>query len=115
MEAATRRSARQPSIFSLAAVFTPALALCGCAITYVDNRGDTHVLGLTAITIAGIPPGTKEAARSAKVTAIGISIISTDYFSAASVGYGSSEVVAVRNNACVQFGRLLGADGFVHF
>jgi len=83
------------------------LSLAGCAHTYVDDAGATHVFGLVSITIPPPIPPEAAGARAVRVVNVGLSMVRSDLFSSLSFGYNAEELVVVRNNACVD----LRADG----
>jgi hypothetical protein len=78
------------------------LAGPGCAYTYVDKAGATHIVGLTSVTIPPQNCEASEGGRGVRVTTIGVSLVRSEVWSAVSVGYNSEELFVLRNNACVR-------------
>ena len=86
---------------AIAAGIICALLLPGCAYTYLDADGTTHIVGLVAIQIPKENSGFAEAARVVQVTNIGISAVRSDISSSLSLGYNSERVVVIGENVCV--------------
>jgi hypothetical protein len=80
-----------------------ALLLPGCAYTYLDEAGTTHIVGLVSIRIPSHDRSGSDAATALRVTNIGISATRSDISSSLSIGYNSEEILVLGDNICVGF------------
>jgi hypothetical protein len=74
--------------------------LSGCAYTYVDTKGTTHMVGLMAVEVPSANPP-NVGASAIRVENIGLSVIRSDISSSISLGYNVDEITVIENNACV--------------
>lgn len=75
------------------------VAVSGCALSYVDSRGATHVLGLVKLTIEPGTSGEQLAGDSVQIRSVGVSVYSTPLNSGVVIGYNHETLMAVRNDS----------------
>jgi hypothetical protein len=80
-----------------------ALALAGCAHVSELPDGSRRVIGLVSMTIPPSIPQEKRGADSLHVTTVGLLVLSGRAASSVQIGYASDRIIAVRNNALVEF------------
>jgi hypothetical protein len=97
-----RGSARTALIVAAAA-----LALPGCAHTYVDEDGSRHVIGLVWLDLP--PPAVAAGADGLRVRTIGISTLRSPAGSSLVLGYADSDIVVVPDDRVVNATPLLAA------
>ena len=83
----------------LVVLLTAALAAGGCAHSYVDAVGNTHVIGLVHMVVPkGADP---EAGTILRVRSAGLSFFSSPVRSSVTLGFNDDMVVMVRPDSCV--------------
>jgi hypothetical protein len=71
----------------------------GCSLTYMDEAGRKHVLGLVHMTVA--PSEGPTAGDVVGVQTLGLSIYQTPIHSGIALGWHSEKTAALKNNALV--------------
>jgi hypothetical protein len=71
----------------------------GCSLTFIDEDGRKHVLGLVHMTIA--PADEQTAGDVVGVQTLGLSIYETPIHSGISLGWHSEKTAALKNNVLV--------------
>ncbi len=83
------------------AVLFAMLALSGCAISYVDDAGNQHVLGFASIVIAPSTQGQPTAGNVIDLTTVGVALNSMPDGQSFSIGYSRSVIATLRNDVLV--------------
>ena len=73
--------------------------LGGCSVTFVDEGGRKHVLGLVHLTVA--PADEQTTGDVVGVQTLGLSIYETPIHSGIALGWHSEKTAALKNNALV--------------
>lgn len=82
-----------------------ALALSGCALSYVDRNGDTHYQGLLVHVVVPKSDDRREIrAESVRVQSFGLSVLSGLQRTSITLGYNDDTLVLVRGDSCVAIG-----------
>ena len=82
-----------------------AVALAGCAHTYVDGEGNTHVIGVVHMVVPKLVDTDAAQAQSLQVRSIGLSLLTAAERTSLTIGYNDDTLVLVRGSACVALGR----------
>lgn len=83
------------------AIAISALPLSACAISYVDDAGNQHILGLASIIIAPSTEGQPTAGNVVDLTTIGLSVNSMPDGNSLSLGYSRVVTASLKNNVLV--------------
>ncbi len=77
------------------------IALTGCAHTYVDRDGNTHVVGLVHVVVPNSGDPNLVRAQALQVTSIGLSVLTSAERTSLTLGYNDDTLVLVRGDTCV--------------
>jgi hypothetical protein len=78
--------------------------LAGCAHTYVDGNGNTHVVGMVHVVMPKISGTEQVRAQALQVRSFGLSLLSSAERSSLTLGYNNDTLVLVHGSACVGIG-----------
>ena len=81
------------------------LALTGCAHSYVDADGNTHIAGLVHVVVPKSADAREVRGESIRVKSFGLTVLANPLRTNITLGYSDDTMVVVRNNACVAFGQ----------
>ena len=86
-----------------------ALSLSACALSYVDDKGDTHYRGLLVhVTVPKSEDQREIRAESVRVQSFGLSLLSGMQRTNLTLGYNDETMVLVRGGSCVAFNTAKG-------
>lgn len=77
-----------------------ACALCGCAHSYIDEQGNTHVIGVAHVMVPAVRD-TGIGAQSIRVRSLGLSLLASGSHTNLTLGWNDDTLLFVRNHACV--------------
>lgn len=80
------------------------VVLAGCAHTYVDSDGNTHVVGMVHVVMPKSPDAGEVSVQSLQVRSFGLSLLSAVERTSLTFGYNDDTLVLLRGNACVAIG-----------
>lgn len=79
------------------------VACSSCAVTYVDEQGDKHVVGWVNMTIEAKVPKKLSAGEKTSIANIGVMLVSGPHCGGLSIGYTKEEFMTLNNHALVLF------------
>lgn len=100
---------KAPRIGSLIGLLI-AFSLCGCAVSYVDDEGNQHVIGLVNMSLIGVDGNTKKAGDKVEVENIGVMFLHGPLHTGVSVGYTHESTLQLKNDSLYLPDRKLDTD-----
>lgn len=92
-----------------------AIALAGCAHTYVDRDGNTHIIGLVHAVVPKVAGLGETNAQALQVRSFGLSLLTSAERTSLTLGYNDDTLVLVRGSACIAIGAGGRATPFAPF
>ena len=84
-----------------AVVLATTLTLCGCAVTYTDNDGNRHAMGLLDVTVRPPADPLPVAGDVVEITSLGISVGQTAQGGYLTIGFNREATAALRDSSAV--------------